>query len=111
TRAASARATSAAPWSYARCESSTRSAASPSNSARYSAGTRRPPCSQLTTTAARAKLEAVPASPTASAVEGTAFRERIAERAIDADEVRAGRQDPAERALDSRRQRSRPEIL
>src|SRR5690606_6601271 len=113
----SARATSAAPSSYARCESSARRAAEPSNSARYSSGTRRPPCSQLTTTngaAARSAPAAVPSSPAAaagSAVERTAFRKRIAERAVDAHEVRAGRQDRAERAPDPRRQSAATEIV
>src|SRR5690606_34272178 len=51
------------------------------------------------------------ASPRTSAVERPAVGERIAELAVDADEVRTSRQDRAERASDPRRECSRTQIL
>src|SRR5689334_7316507 len=95
-RRPNARATSSAPKSSPRCESST--SAAPANRCAYAAGTRLPPCSQLTSSWRRRGRERL------------AVGERFAELLIDPREFGARRQQ-AHGLADPRRERAVAQVV
>src|SRR5690606_28433691 len=90
------------------CESSARSGAAPEKRDRYSPGTARPPCSQVTTTARPASARVVAPG---SRMEPAPVGERVAERTVDAEKIAPRGQDRAERPPDTRRQRAGAQVL